>query len=304
VTTVVYLGAVGRSGTTLLERVAATSPSFVSLGEMVHLWERGIEHAEPCGCGLALRSCPFWTAVVDDAFGGWDQVDASSVRRWQRACDRNRYIPFLLVPKLAPPRVREARREFTAVLDRLYSAIGRVAGPGTIVIDASKHPSYYFILRALPSHDVRLMHVVRDPRGVAHSWAKSVRRPESGGADEMEQLGTLAAVGRWMSHNVLFTLGGLRAPHRRLRYERFATDPTELSRVLGSLTADLDPQMATFDGHRIDLVVNHTVSGNPMRFNTGSLEIRSDDSWRTAMPRGKRFIVSALTLPLRLGYRS
>jgi hypothetical protein len=303
-TTVVYLGAVGRSGTTLLERVAATSPSFVSLGEMVHLWERGVQRDEPCGCGLPLRSCPMWTSIAEQAFGGWDAIDIERVRAWQRRADRNRYIPFLLVPRLATPRFREAMNGLIEVLDPLYTAIGQVAGQGVVAIDASKHPSYFLLIRRLPSHDVRLLHIVRDPRGVAHSWAKSVRRPESSSGDDMEQLGTVKAVGRWMSHNLLFTVGGFGLPHRRMRYERFAADPTELSRALGSLTADLHTRMPEFQGNRVDLVVNHTVSGNPLRFKTGELEIRPDDSWRTAMPHGKRLLVSLLTFPLRLGYRS
>lgn len=301
-TSIVYLGAVGRSGTTMLERVAATSPSFVSLGEMVHLWQRGMLHNEPCGCGLPLRSCPVWTAIVDQAFGGWDSIDVDSIRSWQRQVDRNRYIPFLVMPRLAPKGFRASMSSFVEVLDRLYSAIGHVAGEGVVAVDASKHPSYFLLLRKLPSHDVRLLHVVRDPRGVAYSWAKSVQRPEAG--DDMEQLGTAKAIARWISHNLLFTLAGVGVPHRTLRYERFAQDPTELGRVLGSLTEDLDAQMPVFHGNHIDLVVNHTVSGNPMRFTTGALEIRSDDSWRRSMPRGKRFIVSLFTFPLRLGYRS
>jgi hypothetical protein len=41
-----------------------------------------------------------------------------------------------------------------------------------------------------------------------------------------------------------------------------------------------------------------------MRFATGSVAIRPDDRWRTAMPAGQRRAVTALTLPLlaRYGY--
>jgi len=81
------------------------------------------------------------------------------------------------------------------VLDPLYTAIGEMAGPGVVAVDASKHPSYLLLIRRMPSHDVRLLHIVRDPRGVAHSWAKSVRRPESASGDDMEQLGTPAGGG-------------------------------------------------------------------------------------------------------------
>jgi hypothetical protein len=301
--TVVYLGAVGRSGTTLLERAAATSHSFVSLGEMVHLWERGALGGEPCGCGLPIHDCPFWDDVMTRAFGGWDHVDAARVRAWQQAVDRNRFIPMLAWPRLGRAAFRTALDEFVDVLDRLYTAIAQVVGPDVVLVDASKHPSYFFVLRRVPNHDVRLLHVIRDPRGVAHSWAKSVQRPESASGDDMERLGTWKAVARWSSHNLIFSLAGLRSRRATLRYERFAADPNELSTVLAQLTGDLGVDMPTFTDHSVDLQVNHTVSGNPMRFTTGSIQIRPDDGWRSSMARRPRLIVSLLTAPLRLGYR-
>ncbi len=50
--------------------------------------------------------------------------------------------------------------------------------------------------------------------------------------------------------------------------------------------------------------IDHTVSGNPVRFEAGPIEIRPDLEWRTALPTGKRRLVTALTWPLlrRYGY--
>jgi hypothetical protein len=58
-----------------------------------------------------------------------------------------------------------------------------------------------------------------------------------------------------------------------------------------------------FTDHSVDLQVDHTVSGNPMRFTTGPVQIRPDDRWRSAMARRRRVIVGVLTAPLRFGYR-
>jgi hypothetical protein len=297
--TILYVGAVGRSGTTLLERAVATSPSFVSLGEVVHLWERGLRLNEQCGCGEPFRSCSFWTAVGQRAFGGWDELNLAQVQRWQHEADRNRYIPMLIVPRLGRGSFVLARTEFRSVLDRLYGAIDAEVGADRVLIDASKHPSYLFMLRRLGDHDTRLLHVVRDPRGVAHSWAKVVKRPESTG-DDMERLGPWRAAARWTSHNLLFRLAtrlGIRT--ERMRYEQFAADPRVLAATVSDLTKDLRLTMPNFDSRTIQLGVNHTVSGNPMRFKVGPLDIRDDDSWRAAMPRTSRLIVSLLTLPVR-----
>ncbi len=297
--TIVFLGAVGRSGTTLLERILATTPSFVSLGEMVHLWERGLELNEPCGCGAPFRECAFWGAVGQRAFGGWDALDLEQVRSWKHACDRNRLIPQLIVRRLGSRRFNVALAEFTKILDQLYSAISDEVGENVVLVDASKHPSYLFVLRHLRSHQPRLLHIIRDPRGVAHSWSKVVLRPE--GSDDMERLGALRASARWTSHNALFHLAGrLRVRRERLDYERFAQNPSVLAQTVGRLTDDLSTTLPTFDDRTIVLQTNHTVSGNPMRFTSGPIEVRVDEKWRTSMPRLQRLTVSALTFPLRM----
>src|SRR4029450_12109098 len=61
--TVLYLGGLGRSGTTVLERVLGELPGVCSVGELVHLWRRGVLDDETCGCGSAFSACPFWSEV-------------------------------------------------------------------------------------------------------------------------------------------------------------------------------------------------------------------------------------------------
>src|SRR5215471_1503195 len=69
---VVYLGGLGRSGSTLVERLLGELPGVCAVGEVVHLWERGVVEGERCGCGLAFADCGFWAKVGQAAFGGWD----------------------------------------------------------------------------------------------------------------------------------------------------------------------------------------------------------------------------------------
>lgn len=299
-TPLIYLGAVGRSGTTLIERALASEGHLVALGEMCHFWERSVLRNEPCGCGEPIRDCPLWTKIVHQAFGGWDHLDGEHVRSLQQACDRNRFIPALIWPRLGGAAFRRSLEEFSAVLARLYAAIAAVAEPGQVLIDSSKHPSYLFLLRHVAGIDVRLLHVVRDPRGVAHSWGKVVARAETGGADDMERLDPWHAGARWTSHHLLFTLAGRRHRRERLVYERFSTRPDELSERVESLVADTGVRAPRWPDSVVQLSTDHTVSGNPVRFATGTITIRPDQAWRSALGRRSRAIVDLLTLPLRL----
>jgi hypothetical protein len=300
VTTIVFIGAVGRSGTTLLERTAATDPRAIALGEVVHLWERAVRDGEVCGCGLRFSDCPFWTAVGDSAFGGWQHLDAEGIEGDRRLVDRNRYIPFLLAPKLAPRRFREAHARTVSTLESLYEGVRTASGQDSpILIDSSKHPSYLYLLRSVPNLDVRLLHVVRDPRGVAYSWSKVVMRPESG--EPMERLGVIRACLRWTSHNLLFAMADLfRLPRVRLAYERFTAEPHLLGSALDELLGSVGSvfELDVVDGV-VALGTDHTVSGNPMRFTDGTVVIRPDDGWRRAMPVAARRFVGVVTTPLR-----
>lgn len=68
-----------------------------------------------------------------------------------------------------------------------------------------------------------------------------------------------------------------------LRYEDFVAGPQRtiaaIARMIGEPATDLP-----FDDERtVRLAPNHTVSGNPSRFTTGSVRIEADDAWRTAV---------------------
>ena len=69
-----FIGGLGRSGTTLLERLLGQLPGTLPLGEVAHLWERDIRDDERCACGARFSMCEFWQRVGESAFGGWDKV--------------------------------------------------------------------------------------------------------------------------------------------------------------------------------------------------------------------------------------
>lgn len=303
--TVVFIGGAGRSGTTLLERLLGRVAGVASLGEVRHMPERGMAEDQDCGCGEPFSACPFWSKVGHRAFGGWTTAAAVRWRATQRRVDRNRHLPFLLLP------VRPGFRRHLAVygdgLRRVYEAAAEIGGAGAVV-DSSKAGSTAFLLRRVPGIDLRVVHVVRDSRGVAHSLLKEVARPEIGDAVTlMPRARPLSGAVWWMLFNAMFhAVAATGTPTVRIRYEDLVARPRlEVARLLAHLgigTGDVDLAFLG-DGHA-DLAVDHTVAGNPMRFRTGRIDLRPDDAWRSGLSRRHRRLVTTVTAPflLRYGY--
>jgi hypothetical protein len=300
--TVLYIAGLGRSGSTLVERTLGTVDGFHPLGEVVHLWSRGLASEERCGCGEGVTACPFWSKVGQVAFAGWDRLDLGEVMALQRSVDRTRFVPLLTWPQLRVS-FRSALERYASILGDVYAAAAEVSG-ANVLIDSSKHASTAYLLRHVPGIDLRVLHLVRDPRGVAHSWAKTVARPSAGAQATMARYSPLKTSVHYVAQNGLIDLLQFSSvPQLRLRYEDFVTEPVpsigrvlELSGVAGRTLAHLDPGS-------IVLTANHIVGGNPMKFETGTVTLRRDDDWRAAMAPGRRRLVSALTAPLRLAYR-
>ena len=302
---VLYIGGFGRSGSTLVERILGQLPGFCSSGEVVFIWQRGLIDGQLCGCGVPVPECEFWSRVGKTAFGGWEQIDPHEMLALQKRVDRNRYIPSMVAPKLRPAAAADMAR-YTEVLSKLYRAIGEVAG-ARVVIDASKHASTAFLLRRVPGIDLRVVHLVRDSRGVAYSWTKEVKKPEVTSDDAfMPQYSPSSSGRQWVAYNLLFDALGLLDRTMLLRYEALMANPREgLERILAFVDEPITPfDFLGFDaaGGSVNLGCDHTVAGNPMRFHQGRLDLRLDQAWTTKLPERDRKVVTAITWPLQLRY--
>jgi UDP-N-acetylglucosamine transferase subunit ALG13 len=299
---IAFLGGFGRSGSTLLERMLAEVPGVTAIGESVHLWERALRDDERCGCGEPFSRCPHWRAVGAAAFGGWDRLDVEQVLALKAAVDRTRYVPLLAAPAASAKQARMVD-EYCDLYRRLYRGVAEVTGDA-VLVDASKHASLAFALRRAADLDLRVLHMVRDSRGVAYSWSKRVSRPERDAEDMPTYTPARAAV-LWTANNALFDLlGRLGTAVHRIRYEDLVAEPVGvLSEVLAYLGLPADEESLRFlHSDSAELGRSHTIGGNPMRFSTGRLTLRADDAWRREMPPRTRLGVSALTAWPMTGY--
>lgn len=290
-TRVLYVAGTGRSGSTLLARILDRADGVFAAGELRYVWQRGLVEDRLCGCGEPFSNCPFWTDVMHRAFGGNDNVDPGRVMADQRALTRLRQVPRILTTGGRP-----APAAYLRTLSQLYRAVAEVSGC-SLVVDSSKLPSYGFVLRQVPDLDVRVVHLVRDPRGAAYSWSRTKARTDAEGG--MQQMSVLKSSSLWLAWNAS-TPALFRDPSRYcvVRYEDLVARPREVVDEILTFaghTGDGSP----FVGERtVALERSHTVAGNPNRLESGRIEVREDQAWTTRLGRSRRALVTAVTAPL------
>ncbi|HEY2792637.1 MAG TPA: sulfotransferase [Micromonosporaceae bacterium] len=297
---VLYIAGWGRSGTTIVDNILGSYGGVFSAGELYYLWRRGIGQKRRCGCGEPLPTCPLWHDVLEIAYRD-GKPRAKEMNKIQRQSVRVRDTWRLSHGRLDADVMR-----YRDELGRIYAAIAEVTG-ARLIVDSSKVPAGAAIASRIDGVEAYLLQMVRDPRAVAHSWKRAKTQTDVAVPRLMRQHTATQSGLSWVAWNLLtedVARRGYQGRFARLRYEDFAADPQQtISSVLDLVGADV-VGTPFVDASTVKLSGNHTVSGNPSRFNVGAVALRRDDSWRDDQGSRDRLISTATTLPLlhRYGY--
>lgn len=293
---VLVIAGYGRSGSTLLDRLLGEVPGVCSLGEIRHLWQEGLIENRRCGCGAPFADCEHWDQVLRQAFGS-EGPDGTRMRELQRKVDRWWKVP-LLARRTADPDLQR----YAGALGDLYTAVAGITG-SRLLVDSSKDVSHAYVLGHVPGVEVRVLHLVRDPRAVASSWQRLKHNPGSGRA--MDQWAPWLTALRWDMVNTLAgAISRTGRPYRTLRYEDLVSDPAGSLRQILAFAGEEDPQIPIDAEGRVVLSATHTAAGNPDRFRSGPTLVHADDRWRREMDARSGAVVTAICSPglRRWGY--
>ncbi|MBC8037414.1 MAG: hypothetical protein H7X89_09365 [Rhizobiales bacterium] len=299
--TVLYIAGHGRSGSTLVGSVLGLADGYVYVGEARDVWRDGLIANENCGCGQKFRDCPFWTAVFERAFGGFDTPEAQSAgRRINRINSWREKLPLLWLAWRFP-RGHGASNGYTRPLTKLYTAIRDVSG-ASVIVDTSKTMRYGALVAATPGLDVKLTNLIRDPRGIMFSRLQRARYRDGSlkpSASGYRQSHVFRIIGKWMLRNALAARVLRRNGGVRLRYEDFVKDQGWYLRTTLGDEAAKNVVRKLAEGTGRD-AVQHQIAGNWVR----ELKISPSERWRTELPWFQRSLAGVLSAPLRCLYRS
>ena len=302
-TKILFVVGMARSGSTLLTALLNRVDGFAGLGETHVYWElAGGE--ERCGCDRSLAECPLWGALYREQRGRG--VDFAELQDSFRDFVRPR--PSSLLRGLRARRGGQGTDRLGRYLEATESTYEWMAERtgSTVLVDSTKLPAAADLTAAMPSTDVHLVHLVRDPRAAAQSLARR-HQGEGGGRGSLRYLAAVArAALDWTLRNA-YAEAKLRRHfarrYLRLRFEDLTQEPREtVAGLLEFVGAEPAPEIFV-SGDTVELGENHILTGNSVRFQRGPVAVAPAEKWRAEMPLHAQALATLLTLPLLTFYR-
>lgn len=298
---ILYIMGSGRSGSTLLDTVLSDQAQMFGTGELCNLLSAMDLWRSYCACGERSAECPFWVQVRKE----WSR-NARTDPAIEYPALRSRFERVRSYPRHHDAANEPSLRRYSELTRSLFQAIATVSGATTIV-DSSKGPVRALALSRMDDVELRVIHLVRDVRGVAFSNGQKFKSDPKGGI--MTPLNgrswTRAAV-NWMLVNSVANRVRERLGNRAIlvRYEDFVMRPAQTLQRLSAFSGlDFGPTAEKLESGGF-FKAGHAIEGNRLRMHD-RIELKPDIRWREQMSKTKKVLLPLLTAPVswRYGYR-
>jgi Sulfotransferase family len=274
------------TGSTLLGMLLANHPSCASIGAATGLTAKVDLDTYVCSCGTRFLDCGFWHRVADRTTEQGHPVTVFKKDYWNThvRISNRRWLNGIVVSSLgnvALNAVRDATIGRTGLVRRRVAearlaswSLARAVLDETnkpVFVDTARDHQRPRYLAGSPRLDVKVIHLVRDPRGNSASIMKhtgvdvtrAARRWRHANA-EADRLRRAFPADAWMP----------------LHYEELCAEPQgtldRVARFIGIDPVPLSGYLQTTEQH---------VIGNSMRLSAVS-EIREDRTWRETLSEG------------------
>ena len=292
-----------RSGSTLLEMILGSIDRMISMGEITYIWERGFNNNQLCGCGEHFFDCEFWGSVRKHGHFERENFDNNLLMKVHKSISRNRHLPYYLSKSLFP-KFQSQVNLYSDYILKIYRGVA-ATNKCNVLIDSSKNIHGY-ILAQNPEIELYIVHIVRDARATAFSWTRSkVYEHSKTEKTYMPRLHPAISTLYWIFNNISAELLRLFSKnYMMVKYEELTKQPCEIIQQICTFIDEPNTTIPISNDFMVDLSIQHSISGNPVRFSKGQIKIIADDQWKTALGKRIKFWVNGIAWPLlfRYGY--
>jgi hypothetical protein len=295
---VAFIAGAGFSGSTLLEQSLSQIEGCVSIGGLHPLFE----HYWPvmvCECGKRHRECEFWQGVLEDAYGA-SANEQGAKRERARVLGKGfvAHSPMSALMRSSPKfSLKAAFRELGTLIEPIYRAVAARTG-AQVVVDSSKAAPWGLSSLAAPGVDLRVVHLIKDPRAFAYSNGRPHAFFYPLGSTTVPR-GPIRSFGNWGLANIEAEYLARQAPHSMtVLYESLARRPEEtLASIVDMLGIEGDVALPVRDHELTVDRPGHAIGGNARRPRHGVTSIEFDERWRTDGSRELRTLGPLLAGP-------
>lgn len=296
----IFVAGFGRSGSSIFDLYMNKQYNFFSVGELKYFFERGVENKELCSCGKTVFECDFWSKVIEN-YGKDDLITNAAL--YSKLTTKYEstlkfYLYILFKNKISK------NHDFNIYINahiKLIDSILQNIEPDVNIIDSSKFASRAFWLYNTKfSKNIYILHIIRNATANAYSCTKVKLRPEasySGKKVYMDIFGYWEAFFKWLNNNIAASLLRVyfKEKYSMFHYEDFCKNSEN---VIKNNFTKIGLEECLNEG-----IINqsyHSISGNPHRLESKTINIKCDDTWKSKVSTSKKVITSIVSFPFYL----
>jgi hypothetical protein len=257
---IIYIAAIGRSGSTMLDSILGTQENHFSLGELINLAKNGIINEEYCSCGSKVIACEFWAQVIKD----WNDSRRLSIVQYSELIDKYfRSYKYVFKTYFIFKRSNQLVLDFLHDSKLLYELIFNHSREINI-IDSSKNPLYILLLRNL-GFNLEIVYLTRNYSGFLNSNRKLLQKDLKRGVErDISPIPNYLALSKWIYSKILVRILtiGLRVNH--IGYDSMIID---LKNAISKIVPVSDKFRKTLE-NRGPFYSKHLAAGNKMRMDS------------------------------------
>lgn len=282
---IIYIAGFGRSGSTILDILLGNHQDVLSLGEAFSFFNPEVEK-QRCSCGANLTQCSNWSKVYLE-FVSSVKISWSEINRIRKSVEAIRSFPKLFFG-VSCSRFRDQTdfRTYCLLTQNFFTGIHKITSC-KVVVDSSKTAwnaiGRPYALLKLCGLDVKIIHLIRDGRGVMWSTMRGSDPELEQGRTQISRIRGYQRAFSWAAINFLTRLLLGKLPKERvltLHYEDLVDRPSDMLAKIGDFIGMDLGDLIEKTGKGEELKVPHLIRGNRVARQSGTIKLSNDQSWR------------------------
>lgn len=280
---VIYVMGDARCGSTILGIILGNHPSIECVGEL-HGWLKSSSFPKPGNSKSDDHT--FWDKVRAEYTAIDYLLDLPKMLEAQIYVESFVRFPLTLLNLIPKPIIRV----YESHLSNILQAVGNVSQK-PIIMDISKNMGRASTLLRIAKGQIKIIHLVRDPRGVLWSQLKK--------NIEQNYLSPFQSILIYGIKNIFCHLVSMLAPNNTVllvRYEDLVNHPYDEINRIGSFLGLSMNELALWTAAGNPLTIGHLIDGNRIR-NETSISLKPDFEWQNNLHNKHRILAILLSWP-------